>query len=306
MNLSKNNGYKWGAHQSTSLLAPGHRGCAGCCDALAGKLVLDAIGEDCIIVSPTGCLEVFTTPYPESAWGVPWIHSLFENAAAVASGIEVALKVMGKKNCTKVLVVGGDGATMDIGLQAISGAFERGHDFIYVCVDNEAYMNTGVQRSSGTPLYASTTTSPAGKISFGNPQHKKDMPTIMAAHGSPYVATASIAYAPDLMIKLKKAREIKGPTYIHAHAPCCTGWKFESSKTIEVGKLAVETALWPLYEMENGAITNVRKIKNIKLVEEYLKVQGRFKHLFTMEDGAEEIKKIQAIADWNVKHFGLE
>ncbi len=288
-----------------SLLAPGHRGCAGCCDALAGKFVLDAIGEDCIVVSPTGCLEVFTTPYPESAWGVPWIHSLFENAAAVASGIEAALKMMGKSG-TKVLVVGGDGATMDIGFQAISGAFERGHDFIYVCVDNEAYMNTGVQRSSGTPLFASTTTSPAGKVSFGNPQHKKDMPAIMAAHGSPYVATASISYAPDLMKKLKKAREVKGPTYIHVHAPCCTGWKFESSKTIEVGKLAVETALWPLYEIENGAVTNVRKLKNRKPVEEYLRMQGRFKHLFMMQGGAEEIKKIQAIADWNVKHFGLE
>lgn len=289
-----------------SLLKPGHRGCAGCGDALAGKFVLDAIGEDCIVVSPTGCLEVFTTPYPESAWGVPWIHSLFENAAAVASGVEVALKSLGKKNNTKVIAIGGDGATLDIGLQAISGAFERGHDITYICVDNEAYMNTGIQRSGATPLYASTTTSPAGKQSFGNPMHKKNMPAIIAAHGSPYIATASIAYAPDMMKKVKKAAEIKGPTYVHVHAPCCTGWKFESSKTIEVGKLAVETAMWPLYEMENGVVTNVRKLKNRKPVEEYLKVQGRFKHLFTMKGGAEEIKKIQAIADWNVKHFGLE
>jgi pyruvate ferredoxin oxidoreductase beta subunit len=237
---------------------------------------------------------------------VPWIHSLFENAAAVASGVEVALKALGKKNDTKIVAIGGDGATLDIGLQAISGAFERGHNFTYICVDNEAYMNTGVQRSGGTPLYASTTTSPAGKVSFGNPQHKKNMPAIMAAHGSPYVATASVAYAPDMIRKVKKAAEVKGPTYVHVHAPCCTGWRFEGSKTIEVGKLAVETAMWPLYEMENGVITNVRKLKNRKPVEEYLKAQGRFKHLFTMQGGLEEIKKIQAIADWNVKHFGLE
>ncbi len=289
-----------------SLLKPGHRGCAGCCDALAGKFVLDALGENTIVVSPTGCLEVFTTPYPESAWGVPWIHSLFENAAAVASGVEVALKALGKKNDIKIVAIGGDGATLDIGLQAISGAFERGHNFTYICVDNEAYMNTGVQRSGGTPLYASTTTSPAGKVSFGNPQHKKNMPAIMAAHGSPYVATASVAYAPDMIRKVKKAAEVKGPTYVHVHAPCCTGWRFEGSKTIEVGKLAVETAMWPLYEMENGVVTNVRKIKNRKPVEEYLKAQGRFKHLFTMQGGLEEIKKIQAIADWNVKHFELE
>lgn len=289
-----------------SLLKPGHRGCAGCCDALAGKFMLDALGEDVIVVSPTGCLEVFTTPYPESAWGVPWVHSLFENAAAVASGVEAALKALGKKNNTKVVAIGGDGATLDIGLQAISGAFERGHDITYICVDNEAYMNTGIQRSGATPLYASTTTSPAGKVSIGNPQHKKNMPAIMAAHGSPYVATASIAYAPDMMKKVKKAAQVKGPTYVHVHAPCCTGWKFEGSKTIEVGRLAVETGMWPLYEMENGQVTGVRKIKNRKPVEEYLKVQGRFKHLFTMEGKNEDIKKIQAIADWNAKNFGLE
>jgi pyruvate ferredoxin oxidoreductase beta subunit len=289
-----------------SLLKPGHRGCAGCGDALAGKFVLDALGEDVIVVSPTGCLEVFTTPYPESAWGVPWIHSLFENAAAVASGVEAALKSLGRKNNTKIVAIGGDGATLDIGLQAISGAFERGHDFTYICVDNEAYMNTGIQRSSATPLYANTTTSPHGKISSGNPLYKKNMPAIIAAHGSPYVATASIAYAPDMKKKVKKAAEIKGPTYVHVHAPCATGWKFDGSKTIEVGKLAVETALWPLYEMENGEISAVRKIKNRKPVEEYLKVQGRFKHLFTMAGENPQIKKIQEIADRNVKQFGLE
>lgn len=289
-----------------SRLAPGHRGCAGCCDAMAANFVLEAVGDDAIVVSPTGCLEVMTTPYPESSWEVPWIHSLFENAAAVASGVDAALKAMGRKGNTKVVVIGGDGATLDIGMQAISGAFERGDDITYVCVDNEAYMNTGVQRSGATPYGASTTTTPAGKQSFGNPRPKKNMPAILVAHGSPYVATTSISYPKDMIRKVKKAVDIEGPTYVHAHAPCTTGWKFDTSKTVEVGKLAVETALWPMYEMENGELTNVRKVKNRKPVEDYLKSQGRFKHLFTMDGGKAEIAKIQAIADWNVKHYGLE
>ena len=289
-----------------SRLAPGHRGCAGCCDAMAANFVLEAVGDDAIVVSPTGCLEVMTTPYPESSWEVPWIHSLFENAAAVASGVDAALKAMGRKGNTKVVAIGGDGATLDIGLQAISGAFERGDDITYVCVDNEAYMNTGVQRSGATPYGASTTTTPAGKQSFGNPRPKKNMPAILVAHGSPYVATTSISYPKDMIRKVKKAVDIEGPTYVHAHAPCTTGWKFDTSKTVEVGKLAVETALWPMYEMENGELTNVRKVKQRKPVKDYLKSQGRFKHLFTMDGGKDEIAKIQAIADWNIEHYGLE
>jgi pyruvate ferredoxin oxidoreductase beta subunit len=288
-----------------SRLAPGHRGCAGCCDAMAANFVLEAVGEDVIVVNPTGCLEVMTTPYPESAWEVPWIHSLFENTAAVASGIEAALRALGRKGDTKVIAMGGDGATVDIGIRGISGAFERGDDITYVCIDNEAYMNTGVQRSGATPFNASTTTSPPGTRSFGNPRPKKNMPAIMAAHGSPYVATTSISYPKDMMRKVKKAVDIEGPTYIHTHAPCTTGWRFDTSKTVEIGKLAVETALWPLYEMENGEITSVRKVKKPKPVEEYLKAQGRFKHLFTMEGGKAEISKIQDIADWNVEHYGL-
>ncbi len=224
----------------------------------------------------------------------------------MASGIEAALKALGKKNDIKVLVIAGDGATMDIGFGALSGAFERGHDFTYVCMDNEAYMNTGVQRSSGTPYDASTTTSPAGKFSFGNPRPKKDMPAIMAAHGSPYVATTTIGFPRDMSRKVKKATEIVGPTYIHAHAPCTTGWGFDTSKTLEVARLAVETCLWPLYEIENGEITQVRKIKDARPVEEYLRTQKRFRHLFTMQGGEEEIKKIQALADWNIKHYGLQ
>jgi pyruvate ferredoxin oxidoreductase beta subunit len=263
-------------------------------------------GPDSIVVNPTGCLEVTSTPFPLSSWQVPWIHSLFENGAAVASGIDAGLKALGKKKDTKIIVIAGDGATMDIGFGAISGAFERGHDFTYICMDNEAYMNTGVQRSSGTPYDASTTTTPPGKFSFGNPRPKKNMPAIMAAHGSPYVATTSIGFPRDMIRKVKKATEVMGPTYIHAHAPCTTGWGFDTSKTLEIAKLAVETCLWPMYEMENGEITQVRKIKNPRPVEEYLRVQKRFKHLFTMVGGEDEIKKIQAMADWNIKHFGLK
>jgi pyruvate ferredoxin oxidoreductase beta subunit len=289
-----------------SRLAPGHRGCAGCCDAMAANFVLEAVGDDAIVVNPTGCLEVMTTPYPESAWEVPWIHSLFENAAPVASGIEAALRALGRKGNTKVIGMGGDGATVDIGIRGISGAFERGDDITYVCIDNEAYMNTGVQRSGATPFNASTSTSPPGSQSFGNSRPKKNMPAIIAAHGSPYIATTSISYPKDMIRKVKKAVDIEGATYIHTHAPCPTGWRFDSSKTVEIGKLAVETALWPLYEMEDGEITSVRKVKKPKPVEEYLKAQGRFKHLFTMEGGKEEISKIQAIAEWNIKHYGLE
>lgn len=290
---------------SMDLLTSGHNGCAGCCDALAAKYVLEAVGSDCIIVNPTGCLEVMTTPFPRSAWNVPWIHSLFENGGAVASGIEAALKALGRKNNTKVIGIGGDGSTMDIGFGALSGAFERGHDIVYVCIDNEAYMNTGVQRSSGTPLGASTTTSPAGSCSFGNPTYKKDMAKIMVAHGSPYVATTSIGYANDMIKKVKKAADIFGPTYIHAHAPCPTGWGFDSSKTIEIAKMAVDTGLFPLVEIENGEITNVKKIKDPIPVVDYLKIQSRFKHLFKMDGGDKEIEKIQKLADKNIEQYGL-
>src|SRR5665648_407336 len=288
------------------LFAPGHRACAGCGASMAVRYVLEATGEDVIMVSPTGCLEVFSTPFPETAWNVPWIHSLFENAAAVASGVESALKAMHPESTTKVVAMGGDGSTLDIGMRSISGAFERGHDFTYICYDNEAYMNTGIQRSGSTPFDASTTTSPAGKESFGNQRPKKNMPLIMSAHGSPYVAVTSIAYPKDVIKRVKTAVETKGPTYVQIHMPCCTGWKFDGSKTVEVGKLAVDTGLWPIYDYVNGEIENVRKVKNRKPVEDYLKTQGRFKHLFTKAGGEAEIAKIQAIADWNAKHFGLE
>ena len=189
-------------------LAPGHRGCAGCGASIAVRLALKALGKDTVAVSATGCLEVMTTPYPETSWEIPWIHVAFENAGAVASGVESALRIQGKKS--NVIAFGGDGGTVDIGLQSLSGAMERGHNMTYVCYDNEAYMNTGIQRSGATPFGASTTTSPAGKASFGENRPKKNMPMIMAAHGIPYVATASIAYPEDYMKKVKKAAEVDG------------------------------------------------------------------------------------------------
>ncbi|MEE9514643.1 MAG: thiamine pyrophosphate-dependent enzyme [Candidatus Brocadiales bacterium] len=288
------------------LLLPGHTACSGCGEAMGARLVLDAAGPNIITTDATGCLEVFTTRWPQSAWGVPFIHSLFENSAAVASGIEAALKALGRTDEAKVIAQGGDGGTADIGLQCLSGMLERGHDVLYVCYDNEAYMNTGVQRSGLTPFNCDTRTSPSGKASWGNPLRKKDMPAIVAAHGAPYVATASIAYPKDVERKVKKALSIKGPKYLQIHVPCPPGWKSEPALTVKVAKLAVETGLYPVFEMENGVVTKVRKIpKTRKPVTEYLKVQGRFKHLFKKPGGEKEIKKIQQIADENIEKYGL-
>ncbi|HOS82926.1 MAG TPA: thiamine pyrophosphate-dependent enzyme [Methanolinea sp.] len=289
--------------EQCSLFDPGHRACGGCAAALAARAVLDAAGPDTIIVSATGCMEVFSTPYPETAWKVPWIHSLFENNSAVASGITAALKKQGRKE--KVIALGGDGATFDIGMLCLSGAFERGHDFVYICYDNEAYMNTGIQRSGATPYDASTTTSPAGKCSTGNRRPKKDLPAILAAHGAPYVATATVAYLPDLKKKVKKALDTEGPCYVQVHAPCCTGWGFEGEKTLAIARLAVETGLFVSFEMENGVVTRVKKVVR-KPVEEYLKEQRRFRHLFRPKRNDAEIAKIQAIADGNAQKFGID
>jgi len=285
-----------------TLFKPGHTACAGCGQAIAARLVIDAAGKNTMIANNTGCLEVFSTKYPESAWCVPWIHSLFENCAAVASGIEYGLKYLGKKDTINVIAQGGDGGTADIGLQALSGMLERGHDVLYVCYDNEAYMNTGIQRSGLTPTTSNTTTTPPGSASFGNPRPKKPMPDIAAAHGIPYVATASVGYPQDIQKKVKKALSIKGPKYIQIHVPCPLGWRHESSQTSEVAKLAVETGLYPIFEYENGQLIP-RKIASVKPVEEYLKVQGRFKHLLKDAKG---LKEIQAVADYNIKKYQLK
>ncbi len=283
------------------LFKPGHTACAGCGQAIAARLVIEAAGPNTIIANNTGCLEVFSTWYPKSAWDVPWIHSLFENAAAVASGIEAALIYLGKKETINVIAQGGDGGTADIGLQALSGMWERGQDILYVCYDNEAYENTGIQRSGLTPYGASTTTSPPGTKSFGNIRPKKPMPEIAVAHGIPYVATASVGYSQDLQRKVKKAISIKGPKYIQIHVSCPLGWRHESALTLDVGKLAVETGLYPLIEYENGVLISQRKITP-RPVEDYLKVQGRFKHLM---NNPEQLKLIQEIADNNIKKYNL-
>ncbi|MCI7290868.1 pyruvate synthase subunit PorB [Methanobrevibacter woesei] len=281
------------------LLAPGHRGCAGCGASIGVRLALKALGKNTVAISATGCLEVMTTPYPETAWEIPWIHVAFENAGAVASGVESALRIQGKDD-VNVVAFGGDGGTVDIGLQSLSGAMERGHNFTYICYDNEAYMNTGIQRSGATPYGASTTTSPVGKDSFGENKPKKNMPMIMAAHGIPYVATASISYPEDFMKKVKKAAEVDGPAYIHLNQPCTTGWGYPSSKTIEMGRLAVETGSWILYEIENGEFNVTYRPSERKPVSEYLKPQKRFRHL--TEDHIEEIQKL---VDSQCEELGL-
>ena len=288
--------------ENKTLFKPGHTACAGCGQAIAARMVIDAAGPNTIIANNTGCLEVFSTKYPETAWNVPWIHSLFENCAAVASGIEAALIYLGKKDSTNVIAQAGDGGTADIGLQALSGMLERGHDILYVCYDNEAYMNTGVQRSGLTPFDTNTSTSPTGALSSGNIRPKKPMPEIALAHGIPYVAVASAGYPQDIQRKVKKAFSIKGPKYIQIHVPCPLGWRHESDQMIEVAKMAVETGLYPLIEYENGVLTAKRQIKP-RPVEDYLKMQGRFKHLLSKP---EEIKKIQEIADNNIKKYGLK
>lgn len=287
---------------SGHLFGSGHTACAGCGQAIAARLVVDVTGKNTIIANNTGCLEVFSTKYPESAWGVPWIHSLFENAAAVASGVESALKYLGLKDKINVICQAGDGGTADIGLQALSGMWERGHDILSICYDNEAYMNTGVQRSGLTPFGSSTTTSPVGSKSAGNPRPKKSMPEIAVAHGLAYVATASTGYPADIQKKVKKAIAIKGPKYLQIHVPCPLGWRHDPQITYDIAKLAVETGLYPLIEYESGKLANVRKLSKIKPVEEYLKFQGRFKHILS---SPEQIKQIQAIADNNIERYGL-
>jgi pyruvate ferredoxin oxidoreductase beta subunit len=258
---------------------------------------MKALGNNVIVVSATGCMEIISSAYPQSAWRVPWLHVAFENAAAVASGVEAAYKAMIRKGRiedknTTFLAIAGDGGTADIGIQALSGALERGHNFVYVCLDNEAYMNTGIQRSSSTPYGAGTTTSPPGKKSIGQQTWKKNMPAIAAAHDIPYVATGSPAYYVDLMNKAKKASLVKGPAYLHVFSPCPTGWRCAVEDAVQTGRLVVQTKIFPLYEVIDGKYRLSRKVKKPKPVTEYFKLQRRFRHL-TEED----IAFIQARVD---------
>jgi len=280
---------------SDELFVSGHRGCAGCGMADAVRMVLQEAGPNTVVANATGCLEVMTTAYPETAWKIPWIHAAFENAAAVASGVDVAFKKLGKRENVNILAFAGDGGTFDIGFQALSGMLERGHNITYVVFDNEAYMNTGIQRCSSTPPYASTTTSPAGKVILGKQGRKKPIANIVAAHDIAYTATATIAYPRDLRNKVQKALSADGPSFIHIFSPCPTGWRYPSNMTVEVSRLAVETGIFVLWELEGGDIHNIKVTckpkEKRKPVEEYFRLQGRFKHLLKHPDIIAQIQK---------------
>ena len=279
--------------EKPDLFMSGHRACAGCAPATVLRLIMKATRGPTIVTNATGCMEVSSTIYPFTSWAVPWLHTAFETAGANASGIEAALKILRKKGKMKdehidVIALAGDGGTYDIGIQALSGAVERGHDFLYVLYDNEAYMNTGIQRSGGTPYGASTTTSQAGDAVPGKLENKKPIADIMAAHDMPYVATASVYYWKDLIQKARKGIEVNGPAFLHVFAPCPRGWRSDQAKSIELSRLAVETCIFPLWEAVDGEYQLSIPSKVIALapqkkkpVKDYLQVQGRFRHLFT-------------------------
>ena len=286
-------------------LASGHRACQGCGEVLALRLAMKALGEQVIVVSATGCMEVVTTPYPQTSWKVPWMHVAFENAGAVGSGASAARKVLARKgrapgDDVKIVIMGGDGGTSDIGLQALSGALERGHDFVYLCFDNEAYMNTGIQRSSATPQGAWTTTCPLGEAHPGKLEAKKDLVGIVERHHIPYLATATPAYPFDLMNKVRRGAQVPGPAFIHILSPCPTGWRIPTKDIIKVGRLAVQTRAYPLYEVVDGRYILSKTGKNLKPVADYLKMQGRFKHLSEQGLAAiqQEVDKRFAELEW--------
>lgn len=282
--------------------APGHRLCAGCGPSLAVRLAMKSIRKPTVVVNATGCVEVSTSMFPYVSWRVPWIHVAFDNAPAVASGVAEAFRILNKKRgrtMYDVIAIGGDGATFDIGLQALSGALERGHKMLYICYDNEAYMNTGVQRSGATPLGAATTTTPVGELIPGKQEKKKDLIGIVVAHKVPYAATASISHPLDYMNKVRKALEIEGPTLIHVIAPCTLGWRYPPSQTVRIARLAVETRYFPIYEVENGKVKINIRIDNPKPLEEFLKPQGRFRHLFEPKNRhLLETLKMQVEENW--------
>ena len=288
-------------------LDSGHRACQGCGEALGARYAIDAAmrvaNNQLIAANATGCLEVFTTPYPESAWRIPWIHSLFGNAAAVATGIAAAMRVKGREE-VRVIAQGGDGGTTDIGFGCLSGMFERNDDVLYICYDNQAYMNTGVQRSSATPGAARTaTTMPVGENPGADFDKGKNVPLIAMAHNIPYVATASVHDLHDLEAKIEKAMAVRGARYIQIFVPCPLGWGSKPQDTIKVARLAVESGLYPLFEAQDGEVVSVTKIRRRTDVAEYLKLQRRFAHVFKKP---EQLEKIQAIANANIRKFGLD
>jgi pyruvate ferredoxin oxidoreductase beta subunit len=295
--------------QRTNSLNSGHRACQGCGEALGARYAIDAAmnatNRQLIAANATGCLEVFSTPYPETSWQIPWIHSLFGNAAAVATGLAAAMKVKGK-NHVRVVAQGGDGGTTDIGFGCLSGMFERNDDVLYICYDNEAYMNTGVQRSSATPGGARTaTTMPVGPNPGNSFGQGKFVPAIAMAHEIPYVATATVADLRDLEYKVTKAMSIHGARYIHILVPCPLGWGTASNDTIKMARLAKETGLFPVFEAEFGELKSALAIRRPLPVEDYLKPQKRFAHLFGKNPAVETIARIQAQADKNIRKYKL-
>ncbi len=290
-------------------LTSGHRACQGCGEALGARYAMDtamrAAGNRVVAVNATGCLEVFSTPYPESSWQIAWIHSLFGNAPAVATGVAAALRAKGR-NDVRVLAQGGDGGTVDIGFGCLSGMFERNDDVLYICYDNEAYMNTGVQRSGSTPAKARTATTPIVGKSPGNVFGQgKNAPLIAMAHDIPYVATASVADLHDLEAKVNRAMEIHGARYVHVHVPCPLGWGSQPCDTVKLARLAVESGLFPLFQAEHGAVTDITPIRRKVPVEAYLRPQRRFAHLFRDPPDSESLAAIQAVADRNIQRFDL-
>ncbi|HEX9261207.1 MAG TPA: thiamine pyrophosphate-dependent enzyme [Candidatus Bathyarchaeia archaeon] len=294
--------------EKPDLFLSGHRACAGCGPASVLRMIMKATRGPTIVTEATGCMEVVSSIYPYTSWALPWLHTAFETAAANASGIEAALKVMRKKGRVKpehvdVIALAGDGGTYDIGLQSLSGAVERGHDFLFVLYDNEGYMNTGIQRSGGTPMGAATTTTPAGSVMPGKLEHKKPITEIMLAHDMDYVATASAYYWRDLLTKVRKGLEVEGPAFLHVFAPCPRGWRSDPAKTMEYSKLAVESCVFPVWEAVNGKRSLSTPSKLIALapqkkrpVTDYLKGQGRFRHLFTPQN-AKLLAEIQRLTD---------
>jgi pyruvate ferredoxin oxidoreductase beta subunit len=301
--------------ERSNALNSGHRACQGCGEALGARYAVDAAMRatdgQLIAANATGCLEVFSTPYPETSWQLPWIHSLFGNAAAVGTGIAAALKVKAMKNgqtksAVRVIAQGGDGGTTDIGFGCLSGMFERNDDVLYICYDNEAYMNTGVQRSSATPPGARTATTlavgPQPGAAFGQ---GKNLPLIAMAHEIPYVATATVADLRDLEAKVEKAMSLHGARYLHILVPCPLGWGAASHDTIRLARLARETGIFPVFEAEHGEVTAVTKIRHRVPVADYLRPQKRFAHLFAGEGQPAMLELIQADADRNIRRFGL-
>jgi pyruvate ferredoxin oxidoreductase beta subunit len=294
--------------EKPDLFLSGHRACAGCGPATVLRLIMKATRGPTIVTEATGCMEVVSSIYPYTSWGVPWLHTAFETAASNASGIEAALKIMKRKGRigqeqVDVIAFAGDGGTYDIGIQALSGAVERGHDFLFVLYDNEAYMNTGIQRSGGTPHGAATTTSPAGSVIPGKLEFKKPIANIMVAHDMPYVATASPYYWKDMLTKVRKGLEVEGPAFLHVFAPCPRGWRSDPAKSMEYSKLAVETCVFPVWESVDGQCKLSTPSKLVALapqkkkpVSDYLQGQGRFRHMFKPQN-KKLLEEVQRVTD---------